>query len=188
MEICSGGSSTRGRSFRAIDHGLKGRQQAEQIDFELRLVVVARDVGHPLVGALPLSGANLLALVQQAGGRLEFLVLEEPADERIPRILRLALHPGRRFRPRQQHPGLDVNQRRRHDQELARHVQVELLHELNRVQVLRGDERDRDVVDADLVLPDEVQQQVERPLEVIEPDGDRVDRRFEIRMVHAIGT
>ena len=110
--------------MRALDHRLKGREQAEQIDFELRLVVVAGDLGHPLVGALPLRGAHLLALVQQPGGRLEFLVLEQPADERVARILLLALDAGGRLRPRQQHPRLDVNQRRRHHEELAGDVEV----------------------------------------------------------------
>ena len=59
-----------------------------------------------------------------------------------------------------------MNQRRRHHQELARDVEVELLHQRDRVEILRVIERDRDVVDADLVLLDEVQQQIERALEV----------------------
>ena len=92
--------------------------------------------GDALVGPQPLRRAQLLALVQQAGGRLELLVLEQPADQRVARILLLALDAGRRLRPRQQHLRLDVNQRRRHHEELAGDVEVQLLHQLDRVEVL----------------------------------------------------
>ena len=84
--------------LRALDDRLKRGEQAEQIDFELRLVVVAGERGHPLVGALPLRRAQLFALVQQAGGRLELLVLEQAAHQRVARIFLLALDAGRRFR------------------------------------------------------------------------------------------
>ena len=123
-------------------------------------------LGDALVGPLPLRRPHLLALVQQLGGRLELLVLEQPAHQRVARIFLLALDAGRRFRPRQQHLRLDVNERRGHHEELAGDVEVELLHQLDRVEVLLRDERDRDVVDVHLVLLDEVQQQIERPLEV----------------------
>ena len=61
---------------------------------------------------------------------------------------------------------LDVRQRRRHQQVLAGDVEVERAHEVEHLQVLLGDERDRDVEDVELVLLDEVQQQIERPLEL----------------------
>ena len=47
-------------------------------------------------------------------------------------------------------------------------------------------DRDRDVVDVDLVLPDQVQQQVERPLEVQEPDRVGLERRLE--RFHGVST
>src|SRR5262249_40421503 len=61
-----------------------------------------------------------------------------------------------------------------------------LLHQRDGVEVLLRDERDRNVVDADLVLLDEVQQQIERSLERLELDRKRVWRRLELgmRMVH----
>ena len=92
--ICSGGSSTFGRSFARSHDRLERGEQAEEIDLELRLVVVAGDRRDPLVGPLPLRRPHLLALVQQAGGRLELLVLEQPADQRVARILLLALDAG----------------------------------------------------------------------------------------------
>ena len=47
-------------------------------------------------------------------------------------------------------------------------------------EVLLGDEGDRDVVDVQLVLANQVQEQVERPLEGIELDLIGVRRRFEV--------
>src|SRR4051794_11937775 len=69
--------------LQALQYRLEGVHQAEEIDFELRLVVVAGDRGDALVGTLPLRRAHLLAFVQQAGGSLEFLVLEQPAYQRV---------------------------------------------------------------------------------------------------------
>src|SRR4029077_20457949 len=84
------------------------------------------------------------------------------------------------LRPRQQHLRLDVNQRRGHDEKFAGDVQIQLLHQRDRCEVLRGDERDRDVVDVDLVLPDQVQEQIKRSLEVGQLNGEGIGRRFEI--------
>ena len=63
-----------------------------------------------------------------------------------------------------------MDERRRHDKELPHHVEVQLLHEPQVVQVLLRDERNRDVVDVHLMFPDEVQQQVERPFEDLQMD------------------
>src|SRR5690606_25804577 len=57
-------------------------------------------------------------------------------------------------------------QRRRHHQELAGPVQVQVRQVLDRGQVLLGDPRDGDVVDVHLFPADQVQQQVEGALEV----------------------
>ena len=51
----------------ALHHRLERGEQAEEIDLQLRLVVVSRDVGDAAFGTLPLRRAQLLALVQQAG-------------------------------------------------------------------------------------------------------------------------
>ena len=181
-EICSAGSSTFGRCLaRSIDR-LKRAQEAEEIDFELRLVAVAGQLGHPLVGALPLRRPHLLALVQELGGRLELLMLEQTPHQPVARIFFLAFNARRRFRAGQEHLRLDVDERRGHDEIVAGDVEVELLHQADRVEVLLRDERDRDIVDVHLVLLDEVQQQIERSLELLEPDGKGVGARFEILM------
>ena len=168
--------------LRPIDHGLERPQQAEQIDLELGFEGLARHLGHAAVRPFPLGAAQRLALVEQLGRRLELLMLHQALDQRVTGILVfLALG---RIGARHQHPRLDVNERRRHHQELPGDVEVELLHHLEVAQVLLGDEHDGDVVDVDFVLLDEVQQQVERSFEVRQPDrirvqsGLKLDRRF----------
>ena len=71
----------------ALEHAAERRQQAEQIDLELGLVVLAGRIGHARVGPHELRAAQRLALVQQLGGGLELLVLEQPAHQRLARIL-----------------------------------------------------------------------------------------------------
>jgi hypothetical protein len=73
-----------------------------------------------------------------------------------------------------------VNQRRRHDEELAGDVEIQLLHQLDRLEILRGDQRDRDVVDADFVLPDEMKEQIERSLKLIELDREGIGSGLEL--------
>src|SRR6185295_11355928 len=94
----------------------------------------------------------------------------------------------RRLGAWQQHLRLDVNQRRRHQQEVARDVEVELLHQVDGGKVLRGDQRDRNVVDVQLVFPDEVKQEIERPLEDRELDRKRVGGGFEFVMIQYLPT
>ena len=118
-------------------------------------------------------------IVQQLGGGLEFLVLEQPPDQRIARIFLVVGIAGGGLGPRQQHPALDVDQRRRHHQELAGDVEVELLHQVEVLEVLLGDQRDRDVVDVHLVLLDQMNEQIERALERLHLDLDVVELRLE---------
>ena len=88
--------------LRALDDRLERGEQAEQVDLELGLVLVAGDRRHPLVWTTPLRRADLFALVEQPGGGLELLVLEQPPHERIAGIFLLALDARGGFRPRQQ--------------------------------------------------------------------------------------
>jgi segregation and condensation protein A len=81
---------------------------------------------------------------------------------------------------RQQRSRFDVDQRRRHHQELSGDVEVQLLHQIDVLDVLRGDKRDGNVVDVDLVLLDQMQQQVERTLEVLQAYGIRLEDGFEL--------
>src|SRR2546425_12491252 len=74
-------------------------------------------------------------------------------------------------RLRQQHAALDVREGRRHDEVLARAVEVQLGQLLEHRQVLVRDGGDGDVGDLHLVLLDEVKEEVERALEDGEPHG-----------------
>ena len=72
-------------------------------------------------------------------------------------------------RRRQEHLRLDVDERRGHHEELAREVDVELLHQLERLEILARELGDGNVVDVDLVLADEVQEEIHRPVEDGQP-------------------
>jgi len=61
-----------------------------------------------------------------------------------------------------------VAERRRHQQIFARHVDIEAGHRVEVLEILLGDERDRDVEDRQLVLLHQVKQQIERTLEDVE--------------------
>ena len=173
--------------FGPLDDGLKGAEQAEQIDFELRLEILACDArrsAHQVAATGQPAPARARAA---ARGGLELLVLEQPSHQGIARILFFAFDARRRFRPRQQHLRLDVNQSGCHHEELPRDIEVQLLHQLNGIEVLLGDQRNRNVVDVDLVALDEMKQEVERAVEVLELDGKRVDGGFEVGNVSVTG-
>ena len=172
----------------ALEHLLERRQQAEEIDFDLGLVVVAGDLLDARIGPAPLRAAQRFLVVQQLGGGLELLVLEQAADQRVARIFLVRRIAGRGLGPRQQHLALDVDQRRRHHQELAGDVEVQLLHQVQVLEVLPGDDRDLDVVDVHLVLLDQMNEQIERPFEGLQLDLDRLELRLEDFFVrHLIG-
>jgi hypothetical protein len=115
-------------------------------------------------------------IAEAVGRLLELLVLEEALDQLGPgvdllergvfiRLLdRLGLGVG------QELARLQVAQGRRHHQVLAGDVDVEALHGVEVLEVLLGDEGDRDVEDLELVLAHQVQEQVEGALEHIDRD------------------
>ena len=81
--------------LRALEHAAERGQQAEEIDLELGLVRRRRrSSATRSSGRVPLRAAQRLALVQQLGGRLELLVLEQPPHQRLARILLGARRPG----------------------------------------------------------------------------------------------
>ena len=69
---------------------------------------------------------------------------------------------------REEHFGFDVNEGGGHVDEFGGDVDVEFFEFVEIVEILRGDSGDLDVVDAHLLLLDEVEQQVERTF----VDGD----------------
>src|SRR5512134_522977 len=105
-------------------------------------------------------------------GLLEFLVLDQAPGELGAHDLRVFLRLQLRVGARQQRLRLHVDQGRGHHKELARDVEIERLQRFEVREVLLRDPRDRDVVDVELVLADQVQQEVERPLEDFQADRD----------------
>ena len=130
-------------------------------------------------GRRPLRAAQRFLVVQHLGGGLELLVLEQAPHQRVARIFFVRRIAGRGLGPRQQHLALDVDQRRRHHQEFAGDVEVELLHQVQVLEVLLGDDRDLDVVDVHLVLLDQMNEQIERAFERLQLDLDRLELRLE---------
>ncbi len=93
---------------------------------------------------------------------LEALVLQQPLHQFAPRIFRSIFGP--RGRARQQHLALDVDQQRGRVDKLARHIHIARLQLVHIGQKLRRDLANRNVVDVDVLLANQVQQQVERPV------------------------
>ena len=83
------------------------------------------------------------------------------------RVLALLLFP---FTPLggQERQGFNPGQLRRHDQIFPRQFQVQFLHQLHDVHVLPGDFSNGDIVNIHLVLLDEMEQEVQRPLKHIQ--------------------
>ena len=117
--------------------------------------------------------------MQQFGRDLELLVLEQAPYQQVARIFLVPRVAGRGFGPRQQHLALDVNQRRRHDEELAGEVEVQLLQQVQVLEVLLRDDRDLDVIHVHLVLLDQMDEQVERAFERLQLDLNGVQLRLE---------
>ena len=108
-------------------------------------------------------------MLQRRRRVLELLVLDELADQFPARIfafvlllgLHLLLH-------RQQLAALDVHERGGHHQKFARHFEVKLAHEVDVLHKLGGQFGEVDLINIDLLLPDEVKEQIERSFEDLE--------------------
>ncbi len=136
------------------------------------------------------------ALLQDLRRLLEAAEGEQPADQigaRIAPVLLVHLLDRAEFGRRRDGARLHLQQRRRHDQEVAGDLQVEAVLPLgDDDDELVRDGRDADVGDLDLAAPDEEQQQVHRPAEHLEGDGEAEIGRFRARacrgwLVHLVG-
>jgi hypothetical protein len=151
----------------AIENTLQGIHQIEQPHIVEQLVVALRFVfGRTRRAGIDLPPHAFLR-VELSCRLFECLVFEQTPDEFLAGI-RPFLFILCSFIDRQQHPGFDLEQRRRHDEKLTGHAQIQLLHGLDIDQILLRDHGDGNVVDIDLVLLDQVNEQIERPLEVLD--------------------
>jgi hypothetical protein len=99
------------------------------------------------------------------------LVFQQPAHQVRTRVVLVLFRT-----PGEEELRLDADQRRRHLQELPGPLQLQPVHLRDHRQELLGDARDRDVEDVDVLLANQVQQEVERPLEAIQAHLQRIDR------------
>ena len=106
---------------------------------------------------------NLLLLVQELRGVLEFFVFDQTLDQFRARVTFRAFLCGERV-GRQKHFRLDVDQSRGHINKVRRHVDVQLFQLVEIFEVLRGDQRNLNVVDIHFLLLDQIKKQVQRSL------------------------
>jgi len=114
-----------------------------------------------------------------SGGLLDALILDELLDERPAGVMPFVCGGDFLFRAafdREEHAALDVHERRGHDEEVTRELEIILLLCAQDLEVLLRDLLNRDVVDIDLVLADQEQEQVQRAFEDIEANR-QVGRR-----------
>ncbi len=149
-------------------------EDADQIDSVGGDLGLRRDVILEFAdaGVGPRRRFEHLLLLQHLRGVLEALVLQQPLDQFAARIFGGVVGAG--GHARQQHLALDVNQQRRRVDELAGHVDVGGLELIDIGQELRGDLRDGNVVDVDVLLANQIEQQVERAVvDLADGDGER---------------
>nr|WP_258182726.1 hypothetical protein [Enhygromyxa salina] len=173
--------------LRPVEHPVVGLGQAKQSHGR---EAGLRRLDRQIASARKHVAARERAVGQLEAGVAEALVLDQAPDQlfaRIDAVLELTLFVVLAGHDRQQLAALEEGQRRRHQQVLARDLDVERAREADVLDVLLGDEGDRDVEDVELVATHEVQEQIERALEHVERDrvaaahvntiGDRVGRR-----------
>ena len=101
----------------------------------LGLSVGAFGTGLNGIRTRPGGVSDLLLLMKLLRRLFVALVFEQARDEHRPRVFRLFVLGAVFVRRRQQHLRLDVDECRRHHQELTGEIQVELLHELENLEV-----------------------------------------------------
>ena len=127
---------------------------------------------HPLEVALhPRQG------LEPCRGELHLFVFEQSAHQFGARVLFFGVLARR---PRQQHARLDLEQHRGHQQVFGGELEVGGPHRLDVLEVLRGERRHRHVEDVEVGLADQVQQQIQRPLEGFQEDLQRVGRNIQV--------
>src|SRR5215475_5906005 len=152
--------------FDAFDHFLKSVDQLENSN----LVQRQWRIESRRTAAIACKDSLLLerAIVQLHGRFLELFVFNQLTDQVPARIVFVDILFGRLLIEREQAPAFEINQIRRHDDELARDVDLQLLERLQIFQVLLGNAFDRDFVNIDLVAFDQVKKEIERALENLE--------------------
>src|SRR6185437_13002798 len=103
---------------------------------------------------------DLLLLIKELRGILEFFVLEEAMNEFIARVFGFA-RGGERIGG-QQHLRLDVDERGRDIDEIRGDVYIERFELVEIIEILLGDFGDGNIVDVHLLLANQIEQKIER--------------------------
>ena len=156
--------------LKAFEHTADGMDEVEQGNLRARRrfcwfkFELAREAGKNIF-------LLRLALLQLRGGVFELFVFDELADQLPARVFLLLVALGLDLLVhRQQFAALDIHERRGHHEKLAGDFEVELAHQLDVLDELRGDLRQVDLVNVHLLLFHQVKEQVERAFEHLELD------------------
>ena len=139
-----------------MEHFYQVHERNDQLTFRF-LAFVQREVRlrpHVLL--------DLLALVEKLRSALEFFVLDETMHEVGARVV-LILGAGQRI-GREQHFRFDIDERRGHVNKIGRDVHIKLFELVDVFEILRRDLRDRNVVNVDFLLLDQIEQEIERAI------------------------
>ena len=96
---------------------------------------------------------------------------------RVGRLLRFRI---RQRWPWQEHPRLNLGQRRRHQQILRRQPHIELLHHLQIGEILPGNQRHRNIQHIKMLLADQINQHIQRPGKRLQQYPERIRRNKQI--------
>ena len=155
-----------------LEHAGEGADKVPELDLFDEVVggVIAQTraiVGEAGVALLPFGG-----LVFQGLGRFaEPLVFKQLADEVGPRVFDYFDHHRGFFRLGQGGPAFDFDEGTGDDEEVAHEVEVERLKDIEELEELLGDFRDRQVEDVQFLAADQVQEQVHGAAEAVEFDA-----------------
>ncbi len=157
--------------LRPFQHFAERLDQVEQTYRKAGIVILRDELLHLRIR--PDVFFDDALLLQHLGRVLEALVFEQPLDQFLARVLFGFTFLAQRRIGRQQQARLDVDQRRGHEDELRADVEIHLARLIQIGEVLRGDGRDRNIADVDLLFADQIQQQIERSVVLIEMNVQR---------------
>jgi hypothetical protein len=173
------------RQFLAADPVMLGQLGAAQYIEPGALQVPRIDIGQRLDQALfdeqlgPDKVAAFLRHIAQCnGGRLDLFIVQQTTHQLGARVAcifdQVVLALG------QQHARLDFDQHCRHQQVFRRQLEIALADLFDIDEVLQGDLRHRDIEDIEVLPPDQVQQQIERPFKCVKKDLERIRRDIQV--------
>ena len=164
-----------------LKNGLQGQQRIvpdESVIIDRRHILLhfLRQVASPVI----MKSRILLPVLQRIGHRLVQLVLQEFFHQLVPRVKLVALLI---LFLREQHPALDVEERGRHDHKLTRDVHIRFFHPGDIREVLVGNGHNRNIININFVNINQVQQEVQRALELLQLYRNRHNYLFFARLI-----